>query len=182
MSSVSTRQSQRDRGRSRGTEQVRTLVRELAATRRTAGISQEALARQLAASQSEISRLERLVNVEDVSLVRLAEIGALLGFDLSAKLFPNGERLADRGHQALIGRFLAITSDAWRVAREVPLPLPGDRRSWDLLLRSPVRPGSSTQLVGVEAETRIRDVQWLVRRIRERERDGGADVVLLVLS
>src|SRR4051794_27335841 len=97
MCGVSTRQSQRDRGRSRGTEQVRALVLELAATRRTAGISQEALARQLATSQSEISRLERLVNVEEVSVVRLAEIGSLLGFDFSAKLFPNGDRLADRG-------------------------------------------------------------------------------------
>jgi hypothetical protein len=98
------------------------------------------------------------------------------------KLFPNGDRLADRGHQALIGRFLAITSDAWRVAREVPLPLPGDKRSWDLLLRSPVRPGSSTQLVGVEAETRIRDVQWLVRRIRELERDGDRHTTIVAVT
>jgi hypothetical protein len=36
--------------------------------------------------------------------------------------------------------------------------------------------------VGVEAETRVRDVQALTRRVRERERDGGADHVLLVLS
>jgi hypothetical protein len=38
------------------------------------------------------------------------------------------------------------------------------------------------QLVGVELETRVRDVQWLVRRMRERQRDGGANHVLLVLS
>jgi hypothetical protein len=37
-------------------------------------------------------------------------------------------------------------------------------------------------LVGVEAETRIRDVQELVRRLRQRERDGGADEILLVLA
>jgi hypothetical protein len=59
---------------------------------------------------------------------------------------------------------------------EVLLPNAGDRRSWDFLLRL------EAQRVGVELETRVRDVQWLVRRMRERERDGGVDLVLLVLS
>jgi hypothetical protein len=62
------------------------------------------------------------------------------------------------------------------VATEVLLPNVGDRRSWDMLLRL------AGQLVGVELETRVRDVQLLVRRMRERERDGGAHDVLLVLS
>jgi hypothetical protein len=52
----------------------------------------------------------------------------------------------------------------------------GDRLSWDLVIRL------ADQLVGVEVETRIRDVQHLVRRMRERQRDGGADVIVLVLS
>lgn len=39
-----------------------------------------------------------------------------------------------------------------------------------------------SQLIGVELETRVRDVQWLVRRMRERQSDGGADAILLVLS
>ena len=56
------------------------------------------------------------------------------------------------------------------------LPNIGDQRSWDILLRL------ESLLVGLEVETRIRDVQALVRRIRERERDGGVDDVLLVLS
>ena len=36
--------------------------------------------------------------------------------------------------------------------------------------------------MGVELETRVRDVQRLVRKIRERERDGGVDQILIVLS
>ena len=36
--------------------------------------------------------------------------------------------------------------------------------------------------LGVEAETRIRDMQALVRRMRERAQTGGADALLLVLS
>lgn len=63
---------------------------------------------------------------------------------------------------------------------ETLLPLPGDRRSWDKLLgRSTATP---RHLVGVDLETRIRDIQALVRRTRERERDGGVDQILLVLS
>jgi transcriptional regulator with XRE-family HTH domain len=173
---MASRQSNRDRGRKRGRDLTQALIRELIHARRTGGVSQATLARQLGVSQSEISRLERLVRLDDVALVRLTEAAAVLGFDLSAGLHPNGDRVADRGHQALIARFIALLSPIWRVAREVPLPLLGDRRSWDLLLRLP------GQLVGVELETRIRDIQHLVRRIRDRERDGGADVIVLVLS
>lgn len=54
--------------------------------------------------------------------------------------------------------------------------MPGDPRVWDLLLRL------ADQVVGAEAETRIRDVQALVRRMRARQRDGGTDEVLLILS
>ncbi len=62
---------------------------------------------------------------------------------------------------------------------EVLLPGIGDRRSWDRLLRLI---GNESQIVGADLETRIRDVQALVRRTRERERDGGVDEILLVLS
>lgn len=36
--------------------------------------------------------------------------------------------------------------------------------------------------MGVDIEARIRDVQALVRRTRLRERDGGVDQILIVLS
>ena len=104
------------------------------------------------------------------------QLHPVLGLELGAGLHPVGEALRDKGHQALIGRFRALLSPAFRVMAEVLLPNPGDRRAWDLVLRLP------NQIIGVEAETRVRDIQWLVRRIHERERDGGTDVVLLVLA
>ena len=52
----------------------------------------------------------------------------------------------------------------------------GDLRSWDLLLRL------ADQLTGVEAETRIRDIQALGRKVRVRERDGGVDEILIILT
>jgi hypothetical protein len=76
----------------------------------------------------------------------------------------------------LITRFRASLHPSIRVAAEVALPGPGDPRTWDLLLRV------GSQRVGVEAETRVRDVQALSRRLHQRQRDGGVDAVLLVLS
>lgn len=106
----------------------------------------------------------------------LAQAGAILGLALSAGFRPTGDSLRDAGQQVLAKRFRALLASAWRVTAEVLFPHPGDRRSWDLFLRL------EAQRVGVELETRVRDVQWLVRRMRERQRDGGADCVLLVLS
>jgi transcriptional regulator with XRE-family HTH domain len=173
---MSSRESRVDRGRRRGREIVRTLVAELVGERRSAGVSQDRIAAQLGTSQSEVSRLERLVNPDGVSAVDLCAYGALLGFDFSARFYPNGDEPVDAGHQKLIGRFTARLHSSWRVAREAPLPHVGDRRSWDLLLRL------RDQIVGVEAETRVRDVQRLVRRLRERQRDGGAQRIVLVLA
>jgi hypothetical protein len=43
--------------------------------------------------------------------------------------------------------------------------------------------GSPTRhLVGADIESRIYDIQELVRRTRLRERDGGVDEILIVLS
>lgn len=155
---------------------ARQLVTELVQTRQSASISQRALAALLGCSQSEISRLEHLVKVDNVSFVQVSEVAALLGLELGAGLHAAGEPIRDKGHQALIGRLRVLLSTAFKVLAEVPLPTPGDRRSWDMLLRLPA------QLIGVEAETRIRDMQRLVRHVHQRERDGGVDAIILLLA
>ena len=115
--------------------------------------------------------LAKAISIDDISMV-----ASVLGLELSVGLHPVGEPLRDKGHQALVTRLRLILSPAFRVLAEAPLPNFGDRRAWDLLLRLP------QQLIGVEAETRIRDMQRLVRHMHERERDGGTDVTLLLLS
>ena len=137
-------------------------------------LSARAVGEQIGWSHSRFLRFESgraRASIED-----FAAVGAVLGLQLSVSLHPNGDGIRDSGQQALASRFRAVLSPLWRVTAEVLLPNPGDRRSWDLLLRL------AAQLVGVELETRIRDVQWLTRRMRDRERDGGTDHVLLVLS
>jgi hypothetical protein len=126
-------------------------------------------------SQSELHRLEHF-ELASVSIVRLAEIGAVLGLDMSADFHLVGGGLRDRGQQALLARFAAVVHASYSRNREVPFPSVGDRRSWDMVLRL------GRQLIGVEAETRVQDIQQLVRRVRQCDRDGGMDEILLVLS
>jgi len=173
---VATRETRLQRGRRSGEAAVDTAVRTLRDERIGLEVSQRFLAGQLGCSQSEYSRLESGAQPETVRLVRLAEVAALLGLELSLGLHPAGHPIRDKGQLALIRRFRAELPAAFDVRAEVPFPAPGDPRVWDLVLRL------DDVLIGVEAETRVRDMQALVRRMRGRERDGGVDVVLLVLS
>jgi hypothetical protein len=91
-----------------------------------------------------------------------------------------GDPVRDKAQLAIGRRFDALLASAWRVTDETPLLGVGDRRSWDKLLR--LTTGPRRHLVGVDIESRIRDIQALVRRTRERERDGHADSILIVLS
>jgi hypothetical protein len=149
---------------------------ELVATRQVLNVSQRAMARELRRSQTALVRLEHLTRIDRISFVDVAEMASILGLELGAALHVLGDPLRDRGHQAMIARFRALLAETIKVIAEVPLPNVGDRRTWDLLLRC------VGQVVGVEAETRVRDVQALVRRLRERERDGGVDQIVLVLA
>ena len=98
----------------------------------------------------------------------------MLGLELAVALHPVGDPVRDKGHQALLNRFRGQLSTGITVRAEVPLPSPGDPRAWDLVLRL------EEVLIGVEAETRVRDLQALVRRIHQRQRDGGVDEIVLV--
>jgi transcriptional regulator with XRE-family HTH domain len=173
---MATRETRAERGRKRGRTIVSRLVGELVVARHEAGLSQRSVASLAGMSQTELSRIEHLDAIDRLSVVDVAALAAVVGRELGANLYPAGEPIRDAGHQALIRRFRSVLSEAWRVAAEVPLPTLGDRRSWDLLLRI------TGQLVGIEAETRVRDIQAFVRRVRERELEGGTDTIVIVLA
>jgi transcriptional regulator with XRE-family HTH domain len=154
---------------------VRRALSELRVARTTRGVSLRTLSAELGLSKSQLDRIER-ATTRDVGVIRLAEIASLLGYELALTLHPVGDAIRDKGHEALLRRFRARLPAASRIAREVPFPNAGDPRHWDLIVRL------GAQRVGVEAETRIRDMQELVRRMRGRERNGGVDEVVLVLS
>lgn len=142
------------------------------------GISQHALARDLGCSQANLWRVE--ARQIELTVVRMSEMASLLGLELSIGLHELGDPIRDKGQQALAGRFAALLSPRWAVTSEALLPMPGDLRAWDKLLR--LTGAERGQVVGVDLETRIRDVQALVRRTRLRERDGGVGAILIVVS
>jgi transcriptional regulator with XRE-family HTH domain len=139
-------------------------------------VSQRAIAKELGWSQSEVNRLERF-GFPSVPAVRLCELGSVLGLDLSASFHPVGDAIRDAGHQKVRSRFVRlVASPPYVITHEAPFPAMGDIRSWDLLLRL------DDFLVGIEIETRVRDIQACVRRIRARERSGGVDEIIVVLA
>jgi hypothetical protein len=62
----------------------------------------------------------------------------------------------------------------WRT--EVPIPIPGDRRSADAVAST-----HSFEAV-IEAETRVHDVQATQRRLRSKQRDLNARRAILLLA
>lgn len=171
---MATQERPADRGRRVGVQAVNRLLRELREARIAGDISARAMAQALGWSASAYQRFEAGRVTTTISDV--AAVAALVGLELSVSLHPAGQRIRDKGHQALIGRIRKQLSAAIVVFAEAPFPDLHDLRSWDLLLRI------DRQRVGIEAETRIRDIQQLVRRLRERGRNGGTDVVVLFLS
>jgi len=149
---------------------------ELRNTRVGSGLSQDATASAVGWSQSRLQRLES--QGVTANLVELSELASVLGLELSVGLHPIGEPVRDKAQLAIGKRLDSELSRAWMITNEAPLPIPGDLRAWDKLLRLP----NAEYRVGVDIESRIRDIQALTRRTRLRERDGGVDNILIVLA
>ncbi len=140
-----------------------------------AGLTQAEVASVVGISRSQISRIER-GRLPSVSYVTLALIGAVVGLDLPLREYPGSEPVRDVAQLALLSRFTSAVHPSVRSADEVPLRVPGDRRAWDRVLTGR---GWS---IPVEAETRLRDVQALQRRVALKMRDDGVDRMILLVA
>ena len=154
---------------------LRDIGRELRSARVAHGLSQRSVASLAGISQAQLSMIERGL-YGTVTIETLALVAAAIGLELSLRLFPGGQPIRDKAHIAVLSRFRKAVSESWSWAAEVPLPIPGDKRAWDRVLR---RAGL---LIGVEAETRPMDLQELQRRVALKKRDGEVDRVILVLA
>jgi transcriptional regulator with XRE-family HTH domain len=148
---------------------------ELRAARLAAGLSQRAIGAVAGLSHSAIGRLER-GELQRVTVDRIAVVAAGLGLDVRIGLFPSGSPVRDAAHLALIERLRQRVAPALRWRAEVPVPLPGDLRSADVVIDGPFVDEM------VEAETRLNDLQALERRVRIKQRDLGVRRVILLVA
>lgn len=152
------------------------LGRELLMARLTAGLSQKRVAAAAGVSASQVSRLERGV-LRSPALDLLYRTAHVLGLSVSLKLYPAGSPVRDAAQLALLARFAARLHGSLVLRREVPLPIPGDRRAWDGRIED--RAGGRSSL---EAESKLLDAQAVARRIALKQRDDpkAGPVVLLL--
>jgi transcriptional regulator with XRE-family HTH domain len=172
---MSTKDRAIDRGHRLAARARVSIGSELRDARVAAGLSQEFVAAAAGTSRAEISRIE-LGRAPMVPLHRLAAIAAVLGLDLSVRLYPVGQPLRDKAQLALLDRLRRLLPEtvAWR--SEVPVPIGGDRRAWDASI------SGSGWTAYVDAETRLRDIQALQRRTALKQRDTGTARVILLLA
>ena len=150
------------------------LAEEWRHLRQSAGISQATVARAAGVSRSTYARIERS-RLAEIGLRRASAITAILGGDLSVRIYPGGPPLRDAGHVALLARFESRLAATWRIRHEAPMPQAADPRAWDLRLDGPTS-------IGVEAETRPRDLQKLERSMNLKQRDSGVLRMVLLVS
>jgi hypothetical protein len=137
-------------------------------------MSADDVAKGVGVSASLVTRSERAL-IPGVSVDLLARMAAVVGLDLTMKLFPGGVPLRDTAQLPLAVAFRTHVHPVLRWATEVPFPIQGDRRAWDGMVSGPA------WRYGVEFESAPTDGQAIVRRLKIKQRDGGVDGVLLVV-
>jgi hypothetical protein len=122
-----------------------------------------------------VIRIERgLAPHVDIGVI--ARLASVLGHELGVGIHPVASPVRDKAHISLLRRFAARLHKSIRWSTEVPVPIPGDRRSADGAAAA-----EEFDAV-VEAETRIHDVQAVVRGLRAKQRDLGAKRAILLLA
>lgn len=175
----------RDRPVDRGTrlgrmDLIRTGV-EIRAARVAAGLSLREVGRAVGLSAAQLSRFERGF-ATGTSVIQTARIGAVVGLDVRLRTHPGMDPLRDAGQVRLLARLWPRLDPRLRVRTEVPLPIPGDQRSWDGWISGLQAGDGSVAGLPVEAETRFVDAQAQLRRLHLKMRDGAAESVLLIIA
>jgi transcriptional regulator with XRE-family HTH domain len=154
---------------------------ELRQARIMAGLSLSTVAAAVGISASQISRIERGF-VSMASVIWLARIGAVVGLDVRVRAYPGPDAVRDAAHIRVIERLRTHIHQHVTVRLEVPLPIVGDNRAWDVWLGALVDDVGQSRGIPVEVETRIADAQAQMRRITLKLRDAGEDALLLVVA
>lgn len=156
--------------------QLATLAKELRQARINAGRSQTDVARAAGISTSSLSRMELDVPVglrfEDV-----AAACAAVGLTASLKTYPGDHVLADDAQVRLLKEFRDRLGPGWSWRFETRIG-PGDLRTWDM---SGLFDTTRLSIV-VDAETRVHDLQSVLRRVGGKRHDSGSPRTVLLLA
>jgi len=143
-------------------------------TRLASGRSQQDVALASKISQSQLARIEHGQN-RTVAVEVLTIVAAVVGLDVRLLTYPGGRILRDAGQTRVLRSFRDRLGDQWIWRYEVRVGTTG-QRAWDAQARH-ARTGFAFV---VEAETRINDVQALLRRVALKREVTGVRVILLV--
>jgi transcriptional regulator with XRE-family HTH domain len=155
---------------------VSEAAKEIRVARRELGLSQVTAARRAGMSASQFGRIEQ-EDLAQPTLDQLSRAARAVGLAPSLRLYRDDRYVRDRGQLLVLGRFETLLAPPLRMAREVPLPIIGDKRAWDGRV-SDGRRGAS-----VECESRLDDCQAVSRRIELKSRDDpDAGPVILVVN
>jgi transcriptional regulator with XRE-family HTH domain len=169
----------RSRPGERGREQARHIVRrtgqDIRVARHGAGVSIRAAAAAVGLSASVFGRIER-GDLHNATVLQLSLACAAMGLEFSGRSYPSGDPVRDRAHVQLLVRLHEAlpVGCPWRT--EVPLAIPGDLRSLDAVTELAGR------RIGIEAETRLADLQAVERRAQLKKRDARLDVLVLLVA
>jgi len=147
---------------------------DLIRARQGSGLSREILGRACGLSRTIVERIES--GTRPTTVREYAALGAGVGLDVRLRAYPAGDPIRDAGQQRLLERLRLRLHPSLRWSTEVPLPIEGDLRAWDAMIR-----GTDWRLP-VEAETALDDIQATERRLTLKRRDGEADHVILLVA
>lgn len=171
---MSARERARDRGQRHAERLSAALASELREARLAAGVSQRHVAQVTGLSQSRISRTERSSR-RVLTIAELAVHAEALGLRLHVRTYPTGSPVRDAAQLALLKRFRSRVDERFTWRSEVPVGGQGDLRAWDVLL-------DCETPIAVDAETRLRDIQALQRRLELKWRDSRVPRLVLLVA
>jgi transcriptional regulator with XRE-family HTH domain len=143
--------------------------------RRAAGLRLSDVATAIDRSVAWVSRAERGL-LPEVSLDELVVLSAAVGLKLWAATYPAARAIRDAPQLALLHRFRERIGDLWLWSYEVVVPIAGDQRAADAVIRR------DTLRIMVEAFTRLTDAQAQLRSVLLKARDLGVDRIVIVIA
>lgn len=147
----------------------------LRTARLTRGLVQQAVGSAIGVSAAEVCRRE-LGKAPGVPASSLCEHAAAVGLKLVLNAYPAGGAVRDVAQLRYIQKFLERVSGAFHRQLEVAIPLPGDLRAIDILLRAP------GAVIAVEVFSRFGDAQAQTRSAQLKARDIGATHLIIAIA